>query len=128
MEEITVGIFWICDRGKDLEIIYDIENLPSNSQDENITYMEAHCNAWDKLATIQFNGRYMKYQYDDFPRGRIWYNTKTKKRSINYDYILKNHLTDFKSELEKIFKLDDVEYIADESYASLYGRYHKRWL
>lgn len=77
--KVNVGVFWICN----FDIIYDIEEYEINKSDKNFySYSKHHFEVWNELSKIQFNGKYSKYNYNFFPRGRVYFDAEVKKYSI----------------------------------------------
>ena len=77
--KIKVGVFWLCN----FDIIYDIEEVEvDENQKELFAYSKQHKEVWKELASNQFGGKYSKYSYDFFQRGRVYYNSATKQYSI----------------------------------------------
>lgn len=77
--KIKVGVFWICN----FDIICDFEEVEvDENQKELFAYSKQHKEVWKELASNQFEGKYSKYSYDFFQRGRVYYNSATKQYSI----------------------------------------------
>lgn len=77
--KIKVGVFWLCN----FDIIYDIEEVEvDENQKELFTYSKQHKEVWKELTSNQFGGKYSKYSYEFFQRGRVYYNSATKQYSI----------------------------------------------
>ena len=109
-EKRIVGIFWVCDDGKKLDIIYDTEEYStdyvSDLGDEFVIYEKQHSEVWGKLKRKFFDGKYAAYEFGDFPRGRVTFDSEDKVYIVDCDPKLKRGLSAIKVELEKIFPFD----------------------
>lgn len=77
--KIKVGVFWLCN----FDIVYDIEEIEiDENQKELFAYSKKHREVWKELSENQFNGKYSKYSYDFFQRGRVYYNSAIKEYFI----------------------------------------------
>lgn len=100
--KIRVGVFWICN----FDIVYDIEEYIIENDDKNFyEYSKHHIEVWNELSSRQCNGKYIKYNYDFFPRGRVYFDAEIKKYSIELNNgrdLLESKLIQIKN----IFKLN----------------------
>lgn len=101
--KIKVGVFWLCN----FDIIYDIEEIEiDENQKELFAYSKKHREIWKELSSKQFGGKYTKYVYDFFQRGRVYYNSAIKE----YLIVMNDNRKDIpKSFLEKINKLFGIQ-------------------
>ena len=77
--KINVGVFWLCN----FDIIYDVEEIEiDENQKELFVFSKQHKDVWKELSLKQFGGKYSKYSYDFFQRGRVYYNSATKQHFI----------------------------------------------
>ena len=77
--KVKVGVFWLCN----FDIIYDSQEIEINENSiDLIVYEKQHKDVWNSLSQNQFNGKYAIYSYDFFPRGRVCYDSYSKKYSI----------------------------------------------
>ena len=77
--KIKVGVFWLCN----CDIVYDIEEYEiDEGQKELFAYSKQHEDVWKDLSSSQFGGKYSKYAYDFFQRGRVYYNSALKQHFI----------------------------------------------
>ena len=77
--KVEVCVFWLCN----FDIIYDSQEIEINENSiDLIVYEKQHKDVWNSLSQNQFNGKYAKYSYDFFPRGRVCYDLYSKKYSI----------------------------------------------
>ena len=130
MEEIIkVGVFWVCDDGGELEIIWDKEEYPkgwvSDFGDEFILYEPTHKSVWGKLSKSFFNGKYAGYSYKDFPRGRVSYDSDEEIYMVDCDKILKSGLAEIRPKLKEYFSFSKAVWQPDKQYKSTEGRFHK---
>ncbi len=127
--KIKVGVFWVCDDGGEVEIIYDIEEYDSDWKsdfgDEFIVYEKEHRAVWKKLAREFFDGKYANYTYLDFPRGRVTYDSEYGAYMVDYDVKLKPALAaGLKDTLVKIFDMKKRAWQADKTYKSKIGKFN----
>ncbi|MBE5750854.1 MAG: hypothetical protein E7357_00410 [Clostridiales bacterium] len=129
MDKITVGIFWICDEGGYLDIVYDTEQYDpdwrSDFGDEFIMYEKSHEDMWKKLSAKRCQGKYKAYAYDDFPRGRVTYDADEEVYIIDYDVKLKPKMGAIKAKIMQMFNLGDTVCRADSQLTSSKGRFNK---
>ena len=128
-EKITVGIFWICDEGERMGIIYDKEEYSpdwkSDLGDEFIMYEKAHEDVWKTLATKAYGGQYKDYEYDDFPRGRITYDKDEEVYMIDYDEKIKPMFSKIKAKIYQLFGLSKAVWQPAPHLQSSKGRFNK---
>ena len=100
--KIKVGIFWLCN----FDIIYDFEEIEiDKNQKELFAFSKQHKDVWKDLASNQFGGKYFKYVYDFFQRGRVYYNSATRQYSV----VMNDFRKDIpKTILNKIYELFEI--------------------
>lgn len=77
--KIQIGVFWLCN----FDIIYDSQDIQVNENTiDLVVYEKQHKDVWNELSKSQCSGRYSKFKYDFFPRGRVIYNGELKKYQI----------------------------------------------
>ena len=125
---IKPGVFWVCDDGGDLEIIYDteeyFEDFHSDFGDEFIVYEKGHREVWKKLSQQFFDGKYAKFAFNDFPRGRVTYDSEEQVYIVDVDAKLKPKFSQIKPLLLEIFKITKAQYHVDRHYKSKMGKFH----
>ena len=111
---MTVGIFWYFNDGMTYSptIIYDVEvyNIQSESRSEYnlITYSKQHKDAWkEAFRNSYYSDKNNTYAYDDFPRGRVWYDTEEKHFIVSYDEKLQCILNEMKEDIFHIFGIEE---------------------
>jgi len=74
-----IGIFWICLKDKKIQVFHSIIETLEFSQNygDFIVSAKEHSVIWDSLARHNITPK--NSEYTDLPRGRIAYNTITKK-------------------------------------------------
>lgn len=99
---IKVGVFWLCN----FDIVYDFEEYEiDKNQKELFTFSKQHKDVWKELSLKQFGGKYSKYSYDFFQRGRVYYNSATKQYSVVMNDLRKDIP---KTILNKIYELFEI--------------------
>lgn len=130
MDKIKVGVFWVCDDGKGFDIIYDIDEYDadwrSDFGDEFIVYEKSHEDVWEKLAEKFFDGKYAGYAYDDFPRGRVTYDSEDEVFLVDCDIKLKPALMTIKPRVNKLYSVTRARYQVDRQYQSKTGILNKK--
>lgn len=128
-EKIKVGIFWVCDQGEELEIIWDSEEYPkdwvSDFGDEFILYEKTHKSEWKKLSATFFDGKYSGYLYNDFPRGRVSYDSDEEVYFVDCDKALKPALGVLKTKIKALFGYPGAFWQPDKQYKSKEGKFNK---
>ena len=128
-EKIKVGVFWICDDGGTLDIIYDVEEYDADWQsdfgDEFIVYEKEHRAVWQGLAEKFFDGKYAGYAYNDFPRGRVTFDSEYGAYMVDYDVKLKPALAvGLKQKIVEIFGMKKRVWQVEKTYKSKVGRFN----
>ncbi|MBQ8291409.1 MAG: hypothetical protein IJX88_02730 [Clostridia bacterium] len=127
-DKITVGVFWVCDEGGSMGVIYDKETYSPDWQsdfgDEFIIYEKGHCEVWGKLSRKFFGGKYSNYLYDDFPRGRVTYDKEEGVYMIDFDGKLKAKFSAIKAKIYSLFGLEKAVWQVDNHYKSTKGRFN----
>ena len=127
--KITVGVFWLCDEGGSVDVIYDTETYSpdwkSEFGDEFIVYEKSHEEVWQGLAEKFFDGRYKKYKFDDFPRGRVTYDSDEGVYLLDYEKKLEPVLGAIKKKIDKLFAINLKSRQVDKTYQSRLGRFNK---
>ncbi len=102
--KIKVGVFWICN----FDVVYDMEEYEINEDDKDFySYSKHHIEVWSDLLKKQCDGKYSKYNYDFFQRGRVYFDAEIKKYSIELNdgrNLPESKLTQIKN----IFKLNQI--------------------
>ena len=99
---IKVGVFWLCN----FDIVYDFEEYEiDKNQKELFAFSKQHKEVWKELSLKQFGGKYSKYAYDFFQRGRVYYNSATKQYSVVMNDLRKDIP---KTILNKIYELFEI--------------------
>lgn len=131
-EKRVVGVFWVCDDGKKLDLIYDTEayssDYVSDFGDEFIVYEKQDTDVWKSLKKKFFDGKYEEYEYDDFPRGRVTFDSEDDVYIVDCDKKLKRGLPEIKEALKKIFPFENqrVSYRAASHLESKKGIFNKK--
>ena len=100
--KIKVGVFWLCN----FDIVYDFEEYEiDENKKELFAYSKKHKEVWNDLSLKQFEGKYSKFPYDFFQRGRVYYNSATKKYSVVMNDTSKKLPETI---LDKIYKLIEI--------------------
>ena len=128
-EKIKVGVFWVCDEGGKLDIIYDTEEYPADWQsdfgDEFIVYEKEHRDVWKKLSENFVDGKYAGYNYNDFPRGRVTFDSDYGAYMVDYDVKLKPALAaGLKQKIVEIFEMKKRVWQVEKSYKSKAGMFN----
>ena len=107
---IRTGVFWIF-LSIDIDVIFDIEEYPDNYQlnEKLLTYSKQHKDVWGCLSKEQINGKYSCYQYDDLPRGRIFYDLEQKKYILMFYSGSKYFLNLVSPKIVSLFGIDKAE-------------------
>lgn len=128
-KKIIVGVFWVCDDGGQLEIVWDTEEYSpdwrSDFGDEFILYEKTHKQVWKGLSEKFFDGKYAGYKYSDFPRGRLSYDSDDGVYMVDYDKILKPYLAAVKPKIMEVFGFKKAVYHTDGQYKSKEGVFNK---
>lgn len=128
-EKICVGVFWVCDDGKNLEIIWDKEEYEkgwvSDFGDEFILYEKTHKKTWKTLSKQFFNGKYACFAYNDFPRGRVSYDSEEEVFMVDCDKVLKKGLAKIKPIIKEYFGFDKALWQPDKQYKSKMGKFNE---
>ncbi len=126
---IKPGIFWVCDEGGDLDIIYDIEeyspDFRSDFGDEFIVYEKGHREVWKRVSESFFDGKYAKYAFNDFPRGRVTFDSDEQVYIVDVDIKLKPQFALVKPKIVEIFELKKTQYHVDRHYKSRLGKFNR---
>ena len=127
-KKITVGIFWVCDDGGEFEFIWDKEvydaDWRSDFGDEFIVYEKSHIDVWKPLAAKFFDGKYKKYKFNDFPRGRVTFDSDEGVYMVDCDVKLKKILPLVKEKMLEFFGVEKAVYQKDVRYKSRIGKLH----
>jgi hypothetical protein len=129
-KKVTVGIFWVCDDGETLQLIYDTEQYNPDEYfsvlgDEFIMYEKNHRETWKELSAKFYDGKYAFAAFNDYPRGRVTYDSEDKIYLVDVDKALKAKFNEeVKPLLDKVFDLKKAEYHVDKLLKSKIGKYH----
>ena len=77
----------------------------NENQKELFAFSKQHKDVWKELSLKQFGGKYSKYAYDFFQRGRVYYNSATKQYSVVMNDLRKDIP---KTILNKIYELFEI--------------------
>ncbi len=128
-KKVKVGIFWVCDDGKTPQLVYDTEEYDPENYftvlgDEFVMYEKSHREAWKELSAKFFDGKYAFAAFNDYPRGRVTYDSEDKIYLVDVDKALKTKFAEVKALLEQVFDLKNAEYHVDKMLKSKIGKYH----
>lgn len=100
--KIRVGVFWFCN----FDIVYDIEEIEIRENEKDLfSYSKQHKEVWKNLASKQFDGKYSKYSYDFFQRGRVYFNSATKQYSVVMNDLRKEIPNTFIKRIQQLFNI-----------------------
>lgn len=126
--KIETGVFWICFKGENADLIYDkgtfakcgtkrtVEKITKD--EDGLNYKYSHKKAWEELSKTAADGRYAEFSYNDFPRGRIWFDIEERRHYVMFDEKLSPVAKTVEEEIQKRFELIDPEYLPDSFYKS----------
>jgi len=127
-EKIKVGVFWVCDDGENLDIIWDTEEYEegwvSDFGDEFILYEKTHKGVWKRLSEKFFDGKYACFAYNDFPRGRVSYDSDEEVFMVDCDKVLKKGLSEIKPKIKEYFGFPKALWQPDKQYKSKMGKFN----
>lgn len=121
--QIETGVFWICFKGENADFICDkgrfvkcggkriVEKITKD--EDGLNYKYSHKKAWEELSKTAAEGRYAEYAFNDFPRGRIWFDIEERRHYVMYDEKLSPAAKIVEEEIEKNFHLIDPEFMTD---------------
>ncbi len=121
--QIETGVFWICFKGENADFIYDkgsfvkcggkriVEKITKD--EDGLNYKYSHKKAWKELSKTAAEGRYAEYAFNDFPRGRIWFDIEERRHYVMYDEKLSPAAKIVEEEIKKNFHLIDPEFMTD---------------
>ena len=121
--QIETGVFWICFKGENADFICDkgrfvkcggkriVEKITKDEDGLNHKY--SHKKAWEELSKTAAEGRYAEYAFNDFPRGRIWFDIEERRHYVMYDEKLSPAAKIVEEEIKKNFHLIDPEFMTD---------------
>lgn len=121
--QIETGVFWICFKGENADFIYDkgrfvkcggkrvVEKITKD--EDGLNYKYSHKKAWEELSKTAAEGRYAEYAFNDFPRGRIWFDIDERRHYVMYDEKLSPAAKIVEEEIKKNFHLIDPEFMTD---------------
>lgn len=103
-----IGIFWIYKNkiiGRSRELYEGQENIPGM-----IDSPDSHIDLWehDPSFVVPFP-ELKRSEYQDVPRGRVLYSTKSKKAIVYMDKVL--HSKETKKTISDFFQLNDVDIV-----------------
>lgn len=86
------------------DIIWDKEEYEITTDTKNIIdYSKEHKDIWQKLVSTQYGGKYSRYPYDFFYRGRIAFDCATQSYSIELNCLSENFSDSTKQKLMRLF-------------------------
>ena len=118
--QIETGVFWICFKGENADFICDkgrfvkcggkriVEKITKD--EDGLNYKYSHKKAWEELSKTAAEGRYAEYAFNDFPRGRIWFDIEERRHYVMYDEKLSPAAKIVEEEIKKNFHLIDPEF------------------
>ena len=121
--KIETGVFWICFKGENADFICDkgrfvkcggkrvVEKITKD--EDGLNYKYSHKKAWEELSKTAAEGRYAEYAFNDFPRGRIWFDIEERRHYVMYDEKLSPAAKIVEEEIKKNFHLIDPEFMTD---------------
>lgn len=121
--QIETGVFWICFKGENADFICDkgrfvkcggkriVEKITKD--EDGLNYKYSHKKAWEELSKTAAEGRYAEYAFNDFPRGRIWFDIEERRHYVMYDENCRLRRKSWKEEIKKNFHLIDPEFMTD---------------
>lgn len=121
--QIETGVFWICFKGENADFICDkgrfvkcggkriVEKITKD--EDGLNYKYSHKKAWEELSKTAAEGRYAEYAFNDFPRGRIWFDIEERRHYVMYDEKLSPAAKIVEEEIKKNFHLIDPEFMTD---------------
>ena len=121
--QIETGVFWICFKGENADFICDkgrfvkcggkriVEKITKD--EDGLNYKYSHKKAWEELSKTAAEGRYAEYAFNDFPRGRIWFDIEERRHYVMYDEKLSPAAKIVEEEIKKNFRLIDPEFMTD---------------
>ena len=121
--QIETGVFWICFKGENADFICDkgrfvkcggkriVEKITKD--EDGLNYKSSHKKAWEELSKTAAEGRYAEYAFNDFPRGRIWFDIEERRHYVMYDEKLSPAAKIVEEEIKKNFHLIDPEFMTD---------------
>lgn len=121
--QIETGVFWICFKGENADFICDkgrfvkcggkriVEKITKD--EDGLNYKYSHKKAWEELSKTAADGRYAEYAFNDFPRGRIWFDIEERRHYVMYDEKLSPAAKIVEEEIKKNFHLVDPEFMTD---------------
>lgn len=81
--------------------------------EDGLNYKYSHKKAWEELSKTAAEGRYAEYAFNDFPRGRIWFDIEERRHYVMYDEKLSPAAKIVEEEIKKNFHLIDPEFMTD---------------
>lgn len=121
--QIETGVFWICFKGENADFICDkgrfvkcggkrvVEKITKD--EDGLNYKYSHKKAWEELSKTAAEGRYAEYAFNDFPRGRIWFDIEERRHYVMYDEKLSPAAKIVEEVIKKNFHLIDPEFMTD---------------
>ena len=121
--QIETGVFWICFKGENADFICDkgrfvkcggkriVEKITKD--EDGLNYKYSHKKAWEELSKTAAEGRYAEYAFNDFPRGRIWFDIEERRHYVMYDEKLLPAAKIVEEVIKKNFHLIDPEFMTD---------------
>lgn len=101
--KVTVGVFWLCN----FDIIWDKEEYEITKETKIIIdYSKQHKEVWASLSNNQFNGKYSKYKYDFFMRGRVAYDCESKSYLIELNNLSENLSQSIKLKIKQLLNIE----------------------
>lgn len=121
--QIETGVFWICFKGENADFICDkgrfvkcggkriVEKITKD--EDGLNYKYSHKKAWEELSKTAAEGRYAEYAFNDFPRGRIWFDIEERRHYVMYDEKLSPAAKIVEGGNQKEFSFDRSRFMTD---------------
>lgn len=127
-KKVETGIFWVCFDGESADLLFDKAVLARTGKrrsavnvtkdEDGLNYKASHKKTWEILSKTYMGGKYADAAFNDFPRGRIWYDTDERRHYAMFDKGLSAAAKAVEKVVGKAFVLEDPEFIPDAFYKS----------
>lgn len=115
---INVGIFWITGNNEEADIVFDVEEYHKEDGKHVLEYGRSHNDLWRVLSKDQYDGKYIGYDSEYFPRGRVEYDLDEGKSIVYVDKKIMDNIEKHKEKIRDIFLIEEGEYLLEEEYKS----------
>lgn len=127
-KKVETGIFWVCFDDEGADILFDKAILARTGKrrsvsnvtkdEDGLNYKSNHKKAWETLSKTFKGGKYADAAFNDFPRGRIWYDLDEHRHYAMFDKGLSAAAKAVERAVSEVFVLEDPEFIPDAFYKS----------